>query len=137
MLTRHLQEGYANLSKLDKFKFEQIFDYIWEKRTWRHLVVDDWHMEIPKTIYREELDSYKNTIRSLLLKFFETPNAPLIFTFEKKDGKIQASALHHHHNMVEQISPEELKLTYSFDAETGNPIDPPDNYVFTTFDFKC
>ncbi len=135
-LVKSNETRYKALSKSKQFKFNQIFDYIWNIRAYRNIVVNEYEVELPKTIYREELDAYKDSVKCLLLDFFDNGKKVLVFTHGIKGGKTKAAALINDHGTISNVPVDQLKLSYSFDVETGATIDPPKNYVFGEFELK-
>ena len=135
-LVKSNETRYKALSKSKQFKFNQIFDYIWNIRAYRNIVVNEYEVELPKTIYREELDAYKDSVKCLLLDFFDNGKKVLVFTHGIKGGKTKAAALINDHGTISNVPIDQLKLSYSFDVETGATIDPPKNYVFGEFELK-
>lgn len=135
-LVKSNETRYNALSKSKQFKFNQIFDYIWNIRAYRNIVVNEYEVELPKTIYREELDAYKDSVKCLLLDFFDNGKKVLVFTHGIKGGKTKAAALINDHGTISNVPVDQLKLSYSFDVETGATIDPPKNYVFGEFELK-
>lgn len=135
-LVKSNETRYKALSKSKQFKFNQIFDYIWNIRAYRNIVVNEYEVELPKTIYREELDAYKDSVKCLLLDFFDNGKKVLVFTHGIKGGKTKAAALINDHGTISNVPVDQLKLSYSFDVETGATIDPPKNYVFGKFELK-
>ena len=135
-LVKSNETRYKALSKSKQFKFNQIFDYIWNIRAYRNIVVNEYEVELPKTIYREELDAYKDSVKCLLLDFFDNEKKVLVFTHGIKGGKTKAAALINDHGTISNVPVDQLKLSYSFDVETGATIDPPKNYVFGEFELK-
>lgn len=135
-LVKSNETRYKALSKSKQFKFDQIFDYIWNIRAYRNIVVNEYEVELPKTIYREELDAYKDSVKCLLLDFFDNGKKVLVFTHGIKGGKTKAAALINDHGTISNVPVDQLKLSYSFDVETGATIDPPKNYVFGEFELK-
>lgn len=135
-LVKSNETRYKALSKSKQFKFNQIFDYIWNIRAYRNIVVNEYEVELPKTIYREELDAYKDSVKCLLLDFFDNGKKVLVFTHGIKGGKTKAAALINDHGTISNVQVDQLKLSYSFDVETGATIDPPKNYVFGEFELK-
>ena len=135
-LVKSNETRYKALSKSKQFKFNQIFDYIWNIRAYRNIVVNEYEVELPKTIYREELDAYKASVKCLLLDFFDNGKKVLVFTHGIKGGKTKAAALINDHGTISNVPVDQLKLSYSFDVETGATIDPPKNYVFGEFELK-
>lgn len=135
-LVKDNETRYKALSKSKQFKFNQIFDYVWNIRAYRNIVVNEYNVELPKTIYREELDAYKVSVKCLLLDFFDDGKKVLVFTHGIKGGKTKVAALINNHGTISNVPVDQLKLSYSFDAKTGTPIDPPKDYVFGEFELK-
>ena len=135
-LVKDNETRYKALSKSKQFKFNQIFDYVWNIRAYRNIVVNEYNVELPKTIYREELEAYKVSVKCLLLDFFDDGKKVLVFTHGIKGGKTKAVALINNHGTISNVPVDQLKLSYSFDAKTGTPIDPPKDYVFGEFELK-
>ena len=106
----NFSKEYNNLSKFNKYLFNQIFTKIWNTRANRHVVVSEDDIAIPKTIYKQDLDIFKIELKQLLLSFFKT------------------------HIIIVDVN--ELKECYSYDPQTGLAIDPPADYEFTEFNIQ-
>lgn len=130
-----ISKEYDNLSKFNKHLYNQIFTKIWNTRSNRHVVLCEDDIEIPKTIYRQDLDIFKFGLKQLLLSFFKEDVSSLVFTYEKKD-KIVCEALRKVQNKITIVDVNELKECYSYDPQTGLAINPPDNYEFKEFDIQ-
>lgn len=130
-----ISKEYDNLSKFYKHLYNQIFTKIWNTRSNRHVVLSEDDIAIPKTIYRQDLDIFKFGLKQLLLSFFKEDVSSLVFTYEKKD-KIVCEALRKVQNKITIVDVNELKECYSYDPQTGSPINPPDDYEFKEFDIQ-
>ena len=130
-----IEEKFQKLSKVNQHKFNKVFKKIWNTRSDRNLVVYDKNIVIPKTIYRDELEEYQHYVKCMLIEFFTEDNSSLVFTYGKK-GKVISAALKNSKGNISVIDIETLKWSYSFDSETGDPINPPENYEFEEFDLE-
>ena len=130
-----ISKEYDNLSKFNKHLYNQIFTKIWNTRSNRHVVLCEDDIEIPKTIYRQDLDIFKFGLKQLLLSFFKEDVSSLVFMYEKKD-KIVCEALRKVQNKITIVDVNELKECYSYDPQIGLPINPPDDYEFRKFDIQ-
>lgn len=131
----NFSKEYNNLSKFNKHLYNQIFTKIWNTRANRHVVVCEDDIEIPKTIYSQDLDIFKVGLKQLLLSFFKEDVSSLVFTYEKKD-KIVCAALRKVKTHITIVDVNELKECYSYDPQTGLAIDPPADYEFTEFNLQ-
>ena len=87
-LRKELESRYRKLSKEKQSNFDKTFQKIWNTREYRKVFFEDGSIEIPKTVYREELDDYKDGLKEGLLDFFEAENGVLVFAHSNDNKKL-------------------------------------------------
>ena len=126
-----MEDGLKQFSRAKQEMFDKIVNEVWNKRYNRMIVVNATTLEIPKTIYRNELDDYKYSLMVSVYQFLKLQNGVFIFSYEKNGTHVK-SALRMQEGKVFIIDTDELEWCYTHD-QYGNEIEVDEEEKFVLF----